>query len=234
MPEPNSRIQAVQERIGYTFLKEELLIEALTHPSAVKEGRSRGPDNQRLEYLGDAVLQLAVSHMLLLRFPESGEGDLSFLRAEMVRRENLAEVAGAIMLPDLVIVGPSLGSAPSVARDTVAADALEAILGAVYLDGGWDSAVVLVDELFTQIPEPGQALKGSKSALQEIIQGRFSGDIPEYEVLEDINGASETRFRARVYHQGRFLGDGIGRSKKRAEEAAAQKALESFEEEKPT
>jgi ribonuclease-3 len=163
----------VQDRIGYTFGSEELLLEALTHPSAVKEGRSHGPDNQRLEYLGDAVLQLAVSHMLLLRFPESGEGDLSFMRAEMVRRENLAEVASTAQLPDLVIVGPSLGSAPSVARDTVAADALEALLGAVYLDGGWERSVELVNEIFTQIPEPGQALKGSKSALQEIIQGRF-------------------------------------------------------------
>ena len=230
MSEPGNRIQAVQERIGYTFLREELLLEALTHPSAVKEGRSRGPDNQRLEYLGDAVLQLAVSHMLVIRFPESDEGDLSFLRAEMVRRENLAEVASAAMLPDYIIVGPSLGSAPIVARDTVAADALEALLGAVYLDGGWDKAVELVKELFTQVPEPGQALKGSKSALQEIIQGRFNGDVPEYEVLEDTNGASDTRFRARVYHRGRFLGDGIGRSKKRAEEAAALKALESFEE----
>jgi ribonuclease III len=212
------------------FGSEELLLEALTHPSAVKEGRSHGPDNQRLEYLGDAVLQLAVSHMLLLKFPDSGEGDLSFMRAEMVRRENLAEVAGEAGIPDLVIVGPSLGSAPSVARDTVAADALEALLGAVYLDGGWGRAVELVEEIFTQIPEPGQALKGSKSALQEIIQGRFNGDVPQYEISEDTNGSSDTRFSAKVYHRGRYLGSGTGRSKKRAEEAAALKALEEMEE----
>lgn len=231
MPEPSSWIQSIQDRIGYKFENEDLLIEAMTHPSAVKEGKSRGPDNQRLEYLGDAVLQLAVSHMLVLRFPESGEGDLSFLRAEMVRRENLAEVAAAAQLPGFIIVGPSLGSAPSVARDTVSADALEALLGAVYLDGGWDMAVGLVDELFTQIPEPGQALKGTKSSLQEIIQGRFGGDVPEYEVTEDTNGTSDNRFLARVYHRDRFLGDGTGRSKKRAEEAAALKALENFKDE---
>ena len=101
MPELLGWIQSVQEKIGYVFLNEELLVEAMTHPSAVKEGKSRGPDNQRLEYLGDAVLQLAVSHMLLMRYPESGEGDLSFLRAEMVRRENLAESPGQLSFPHL-------------------------------------------------------------------------------------------------------------------------------------
>ncbi|MDF1536863.1 MAG: ribonuclease III [bacterium] len=226
-----SLVRLVQERIGYTFKNEALLAEALTHPSAVKEGRSRGPDNQRLEYLGDAVLQLAVSHMLVIRFPESGEGDLSFLRAEMVRRENLAEVAAASGIPELVLMGPSLESAPTVAHDTVAADALEALLGAVYLDGGWDNTVQLVEELFTRIPEPGGMLKGAKSSLQEIIQGRFGGEVPEYEVAEDTNGCSDSRFTARVFHRGRFLGEGIGRSKKRAEEAAAMKALAGFEEE---
>jgi ribonuclease-3 len=231
VPEAGDRIQIVQERIGYAFGNEALLIEAMTHPSAVKEGRSRGLDNQRLEYLGDAVLQLAVSHMLIVRYPESGEGDLSFLRAEMVRRENLAEVATASGIPELVLVGSSLESAPKVARDTVAADALEALLGAVYLDGGWDRTVEVVEKLFTEIPEPGQKLKGTKSSLQEIIQGRFGGEVPDYEVVEDVNGTSESRFTARVFHRGRFLGEGIGRSKKRAEEAAAMKALEGFEEE---
>lgn len=216
------------ERMGYSFRDPELLTEAITHPSAVKEGKSRGPDNQRLEYLGDAVLQLAVSHLLMVRYPSAEEGDLSFLRAEMVRRENLADVAGEIGLMEMVKVGPSLESAPRVAGRTVAADALEALLGAVYLDGGWEEAYALVNSMFKEIPEPGQKLKGSKSSLQELIQARFNGEVPRYEVIENMVAAGEMRFTATVYHRDNYLGDGTGRSKKRAEEAAALKALEQF------
>lgn len=221
----------VVERMGYRFQSQELLSEAMTHPSAVKEGKCSGPDNQRLEYLGDAVLQLAVSHLLMERFPLAGEGDLSFLRAEMVRRENLADVAGVIGLMEMVKVGPSLESAPRVARRTVAADALEALLGAVYLDGGWEKAYKLITELFVDVPEPGQKLKGSKSSLQEFIQARFNGEVPRYEVEESESAAGEHRFSASVYHRDHYLGSGTGRSKKRAEEAAALQALKLIREE---
>ncbi len=221
-------VQMVSERMGYRFRREPLLLEAMTHPSAVKEGRCTGPDNQRLEYLGDAVLQLAVSHLLMQRYPLAGEGDLSFLRADMVRKENLADVAGEIGLMEMVQVGASLESAPDVARRTVAADALEALIGAVYMDGGWDHAFELVTFLFKEIPEPGQRLKGSKSSLQELIQARFNGEVPRYEVTENESAAGERRFLARVYHGEHFLGGGTGRTKKRAEEAAAKKALHQF------
>lgn len=217
--------------MGYSFENHELLAEAVTHPSAVKEGRSSGPDNQRLEYLGDAVLQLAVSHLLMDLYPLAGEGDLSFLRAEMVRRENLADVAAFSGLIDIIKVGPSLESAPRVARRTVAADALEALIGAVYLDGGWEKAFYLVKNLFTVVPEPGQKLKGSKSSLQELIQARFNGEVPRYEVTENESGTGDVRFSARVFHRDHYLGAGTGRSKKRAEEAAAKQALDQFEDE---
>ena len=218
-------VRIVEERLGYSFRNATLLEEALTHPSAVKEGKSTGPDNQRLEYLGDAVLQLVVSHLLIERFPEAGEGDLSFLRAELVRRENLADVALNMGILELVTVGPSLESAPQVARQTVAADALEALAGALFLDAGWDEARDAVVPLFNELPEPGDQLKGSKSALQEIIQGLFSGDVPKYEVIENRGQTGDDRFSARVYHRDRLLGEGTGRSKKRAEEAAAAEAL---------
>ena len=230
MDRQESSALKVMERMGYLFQSEELLAEAMTHPSAVKEGRCAGPDNQRLEYLGDAVLQLAVSHLLMMRYPHAEEGDLSFLRAEMVRRENLADVAGGIELMEMVQVGPSLESAPRVARRTVAADALEALIGAVYLDGGWEHSYELVTTLFTDVPEPGQELKGSKSSLQELIQARFNGEVPRYEITENDSATGDMRFSAKVYHRDHYLGDGTGRSKKRAEEAAALKALEQFRE----
>lgn len=216
--------------MGYSFINRKLLVEAVTHPSAVKEGRCPGPDNQRLEYLGDAVLQLAVSHLLMERYPSVEEGDLSFLRAEMVRKENLADVAGESGLIELVRTGPSLETAPAVARRTVAADALEALIGAVYLDGGWEQAFALVKALFKAVPEPGQQLKGSKSSLQELLQARFNGEVPRYEVDENSSATGDMRFLAKVYHREHYLGAGTGRSKKRAEEAAAQKALKQFEE----
>ena len=222
-------LEAVR-RMGYSFKNEGLLAEAVTHPSAVKEGRCKGPDNQRLEYLGDAVLQLAVSHLLIELYPLAGEGDLSFLRAEMVRRKNLADVAGESGLMEIIRVGQSLETAPSVARRTVAADALEALIGAVYLDGGWEQASTLVRNLFREVPEPGQKLKGSKSSLQELLQARFNGEVPRYEVTENESAGGEMRFLAKVYHRDHYLGTGTGRSKKRAEEAAAQSALEQFEE----
>ena len=220
----------IGERVEYSFKNEALLAQAITHPSAVKEGKCAGPDNQRLEYLGDAVLQLAVSHLLMMRYPLAGEGDLSFLRAEMVKKENLADVAGNMGLMEIVLVGSSLEAAPMVARRTVAADALEALIGAVYLDGGWENAYEVVTSLFSVVPQPGQRLKSPKSSLQEIIQARFQGEIPRYEVTENDSATGDLRFSARVYHREHYLGSGMGRTKKRAEEAAALKALEQFRE----
>lgn len=224
----NRAVGMIREKLGYAFENPSLLAEALTHPSAVKEGKSPGPDNQRLEYLGDAVLQLVVSSLLMERFPEAGEGDLSTLRAELVRRENLAELALGMDLIDFVRVGPSLESAPSVARETVAADAFEALAGALFLDGAWPRVRDALVPLFRDLPDPGQCLKGAKSTLQETIQGLFSGDVPSYEVTENLGQKDEERFFARVYHQHRLLGHGTGRSKKRAEEAAAAVALQNL------
>jgi len=218
-------VQGIREKLGFSFRDDNMLEMALTHPSAVKEGKSPGPDNQRLEYLGDAVLQLAVSQLLIARFPDAGEGDLSFLRAELVRKENLADVAMKMDLLSLVNVGPSLESAPEVAKQTVAADALEALAGAMFLDAGWTKARDALVPLFNELPEPGENLKGSKAALQEIIQGLFSGDVPSYDVTENKGQMGEKRFSARVFHGERLLGEGMGRSKKRAEEAAAASAL---------
>lgn len=221
-------LAALEGRIRYTFGDRGLLEEALTHPSAVKEGRSTGPDNQRLEFLGDAVLQLVVSDLLMGRFPDKDEGHLSLMRAELVRKEHLSVLADQVGLLDFVRTGPSLESAEKIAFNSVAADALEALLGAVFLDGGWVAAEMVTREIVGDLPEPDDDIKGHKSALQEIIQKRFGGEIPEYEVMENPGGKAEGRFQARVYHRKRLLGSGEGRSKKKAEEAAAHQALDGL------
>lgn len=224
----NPDVEGLEASLRYHFRDKKLLIEALTHPSAVKEGKSEGPDNQRLEFLGDAVIQLVVSHMLMVKFPGRDEGSLSFMRADVVRKENLAELAHGIDLLEHVVIGSSLDSAEAVAFESVAADALEAVLGAVFLDGGWQAARDVTGRIFIRLPEPDENLKGCKSALQESIQGRFNGEVPIYIVEENLQGGSEERFRARVYHGNRLLGSGSGRSKKKAEESAACEAVEKM------
>ena len=224
----NFDAEKLETSLGYRFKDEKLLREALTHTSAVKEGKSRGPDNQRLEFLGDAVIQLIVSQMLMVKFPEKDEGSLSFMRADVVRKENLAELAHGIELLGHVVVGSSLESAEPVAFESVAADALEAILGAVFMDGGWQAARDVTGRIFVRLPEPDENLKGFKSALQEIIQGRFNGEVPSYVVEENLKAGSNERFMARVYHGERLLGSGSGRSKKKAEESAASEAVDTL------
>ncbi len=218
----------LEERLGYAFYDRDLLTQALTHPSALKEGRSPGPDNQRLEFLGDAVLQLGVSHMLYRTHSDAREGALSFLRQELVRRESLAAMARRAGLRGEMIVGTSVETAGETGEDSVLADAMEAVLGAAYLDGGPDAAFFILERLLDRVPGPGGERKGGKSELQEHIQAEFGGEVPEYEVSEDPAAGEEERFYARVRHRGRLLGEGRGRSKKRAEEAAATAALEDL------
>lgn len=220
--------RGLEVAIGYRFHDTGLLEEAVTHPSAAQEGRSSGPDNQRLEFLGDAVLQLAVSQMLMEGFPELMEGDLSFMRAELVRKDSLADIGEELGLEGALKVGPSLEGAPRVGIRSILADSVEALVGAVFLDGGWEAARSFVLDVVGEPPAPGDGLKGTKSNLQEILQKNFNGDVPRYEVSDCPDGSSEGRFRAVVYHGDRILGTGLGRSKKRAEEAAARQALDNM------
>ncbi|GBE15737.1 MAG TPA: ribonuclease III [Proteobacteria bacterium] len=218
-------MQSIESLLGYSFRDKRLLTQALTHSSAVSEGRSDGPDYQRLEFLGDAVLQLVVSQVLMSRYPQRSEGDLSFIRSEIVRKETVADRGEKIGILDHVITGASLASAENAAFRTLAAETVEALLGAVFLDGGWDAARGVTILVLGDLPNPGDGLKGAKSHLQEIIQSRFDGDVPTYTVEEVNRGVPENRFRAAVFHAKRLLGTGLGRSKKRAEESAAEKAL---------
>ncbi len=228
MPELIRELGVLEERIGYTFSDGRLLQEALTHPSAVKEGKFEGPDNQRLEFLGDAVLQLVASDLLMRHFEDEDEGHLSFMRAELVRKENLSILADRLGLLEFIRWGPSLESAEEVAFISISADALEAVLGAIFLDGGWAAAREVTREIIGVLQKPDEDMKGLKSVLQEIIQKRFGGEVPEYVVQENPEGNSENRFLARVFHRNRLLGAGEGRSKKKAEEAAAHQALDSL------
>ncbi len=219
-------MSAFEDRLGYAFRDPALLREALTHRSAVKEGRSCGPHYQRLEFLGDAVVQLIVSRRLFFEHPGADEGALSFLRQDLVRSESLAAMAERLGVKEELVAGNSAGVMGRAGEISVLGDVMEALLGAVFLDGGLPEAEKVLLAVLPQGPLPDEEeRKGVKSALQERIQKAFDGEVPAYETDEDSCAGEEDRYRARVYHRGRLLGEGRGRNKKRAEEAAARDAL---------
>ena len=218
----------LEGRIGYRFRERTLLDEALTHRSALNESAERRrQDNERLEFLGDAVLGLMVASLLLERFPLKREGELSRLRASLVGEAPLATLARSLELGKFLVMGKGERLTGGADRTSILADAFEALLAAVYLDGGSDAATRLVKELFSPLL-PAEAFhtvgRDYKTALQELAQARF-GEVPEYR-LDAVTGPPHDRqFTISVILHHETLGEGEGGSKKEAAQAAAQVAL---------
>lgn len=205
------------------------LDEALTHPSYANEHRDEGRDNQRLEFLGDAVLGLCVSELLMDRFREAHEGDLSLMRATLVNADALAQWARVADLAGALRLGRGADAAGERQQVNVLADAVEAIVGAVYIDLGLESArslaAAIVGEPLERMasgPPPG---RDPKSELQERVQAR-GGTSPKYRLIEAIGPDHSREFVVAVDVDGEVLGAGRGRSKKSAEKDAARSALE--------
>jgi ribonuclease III len=211
-------IIALENALQYHFHNRELLRLALTHPSC-------GPENnQRLEFLGDAVLQLAMSDIVYANHPEQEEGGMTFLRARMVREETLCEVARHLNLGQYLRMDHGCEITGGRARPAVLADAMEAVLAAVYLDAGFETAAGLVRTLWPREQEVSMPVTDNKTALQELLQGRGLPS-PEYQTLAEEGPAHLRVFTVAVYTQGQEAGRGQGNSKKRAEQAAAGEAL---------
>ncbi len=215
----------IEERVGHVFTDPDLRDRALTH-------RSLGShNNERLEFLGDAVLGLFVAEQLYTRFPEVEEGDLSRLRATLVNRDTLAEVAASIGLGDFLKLGSGERKSGGRRRDSILADALEALIGAVYLDGGYEAAKDVVNRLFSDriaaVPDPHE-LKDPKTRLQEYLQARGL-ERPHYEVLEESGAAHARQFRVRCRVPDYSVdAEGSGRSRRKAEQSAATAMLEAL------
>jgi ribonuclease-3 len=217
----------VEKTLGYKFRNPLLLAEALTHPSLAYESRRPHFDNQRLEFLGDAVLQLVLTEELFRMFPEFPEGRLTKLRARLVSRRALAGFAGDLELGEFVMLGKGEETSGGRKRLSTLADAFEALVGAVYLDGGPLSArqVVLrvcggaVQEL-TESPEE----RNPKGELQECLQA-ISATAPCYKIVSESGPDHRKVFQAEVIWRGLHLGIGRGKSKKDAEARAASDAL---------
>jgi ribonuclease-3 len=220
----------LQSRLGYTFRRSDLLSLALTHPSVAHESAGSAQHNQRLEFLGDSVLGLVVTNELYEKFTGFGEGPLTKARAQLVNRRTLAAQARRLDLGAYLILSRGEELSGGRARQSALADSLEAVVGAIFLDGGYDAARSFVLQCFRdgfgelkEIPN----LDNPKGELQETLQSN-SNQPPEYE-LTSVSGPDHDRlFECRVKHCGVELARGLGKSKKEAESMAALAALRNL------
>jgi ribonuclease III len=223
-----SDLEALQTRLGYHFRDGNLLRLSLTHPSLAYEAPGITPHNQRLEFLGDAVLGLVLTEELYEKFPNCEEGPLTKARAQMVNRRTLAEEARRLDLGECLLLSRGEESSGGRQRPSSLADAYEALVGAIFLDCGYEAAQDFILSCFrdafgqlTEIPN----LENPKGELQELLQAQ-SPDAPQYQVAS-IRGPDHDRvFECVVFHHGTELGRGQGKNKKAAESQAAQAALE--------
>jgi len=224
--------RGLEERLGHPFRDPHLLVRALTHRSAAREqGLPPEETNERLEFLGDAVIQLIVSDLLVARHPRATEGDLSRWRARLVCQPSLAAAATALGLGDDLHLGEGEARSGGRQKESLLCAVYEAVVGALYLDGGMEAARRLVHLHLAGGAADPEALESgwdAKGRLQEVTQGRYRL-LPRYEVVEASGPDHAPHFRVAVWLGERHLGDGDGGSKKGAEQAAAARALEALE-----
>jgi ribonuclease III len=218
-------LDSLVKQLGYQFKTPALLSQALTHRSF------SGNNNERLEFLGDSVLNFIVAHQLYLRFPKLPEGDLSRLRAQLVKEATLSQIAFSLNIGDALKLGEGELKSAGWRRPSILADALEAIIGAVYSDGGFASAEALVLSLYQEKLahiDPKMIDKDAKSQLQEYLQGR-KVDLPDYNVVSIEGEAHAQTFKiACVIEKLNITTVGEGTSRRIAEQQAAQLALEEI------
>jgi len=216
-------MDALEKKIGYTFNDRSLLERALTHSSYSNENRGNALDsNQRLEFLGDSVLGLAAAIHLYHQNPHLQEGDLTRTRAELVCERSLAAAAGVIGLGEHLRLGRGEETSGGRSRPSILADAMESVIGAVYLDGGEDAAHALVARFI--LTEKPKKLSDYKTELQEIIQ-RERDNTLSYRLVSESGPDHMKVFSVEVLHNGSVIGGGEGGSKKEAEQNAAKAAL---------
>ena len=218
-------IRELEQITGHDFRCFELLVRSMRHSSYVNEhGMMRENCNERLEFLGDAVLELVSSQFLYEQYPEKPEGDLTRLRASLVCEPALAFSAKAIGLPSFLLLGKGEEATGGRGRDSIVSDALEAVIGALYLDGGLEIARAFILKYILDDVEHKQLFYDSKTRLQEEIQ-KTPGNVISYEIPGTIGPDHDRRFRAVVKLNGEIIGEGEGRTKKAAEQQAAYQAL---------
>lgn len=226
------RLKLLEKNLDYRFSTKSLLKKALTHKSYANEKRLDAIDhNERLEFLGDAVLELVVSHLLMDNYPEAPEGELSKLRASIVNEKTLANVAVEHELGDFLYLGKGEEIGSGRFKPSLLANALEAVLGAIYIDRGFKKAFKVIKrialELFEQVGQEG-FYKDYKTQLQERAQILFK-TVPKYKLVGETGPDHDKTFEVNLMIRGELFGVGSGKSKKNAEQNAAKQALDALE-----
>jgi ribonuclease-3 len=225
-------LDEIQRRLGYRFRRMSLLVEALTHKSYINEASaSEEADNERLEFLGDAVLNLVMSAHLVEAFPGATEGELSKVRSRLVSEETLSHAARRLELGAALRLGRGEQMTQGYDKPSILADALEAVLAGVYLDGGLDAATACIKSVFEEELLSCDRSRGAKAdfktSLQEICQRDFDA-LPHYRTIQESGPDHEKIFEVEILIRGDRYGVGAGKSKKEAEQAAARQALEKL------
>ena len=218
----------LRRKLGYTFKDPELLLQAFRHSSYVNEQLDRElSDNERLEFLGDAVLDLAVSDLLMRVFQDSEEGDLSKYRAMVVDETGLCQVALSLRLGDYLLLGKGEEQTGGREKPSILADTMEALLGAIYLDAGFDKVMGVIQRLFSPLLErvdTKEMLHDYKSLLQEYTQQTYK-TLPKYSLVEESGPAHDKTFKVVLTINGEIMAEGKGKSKKEAEQKVAREAF---------
>ena len=225
-------MKSLEEKLGYTFQDKSLLENALTHSSCANESKGRLHSNERLEFLGDSILGMVVAEHLYRNHPDLPEGELTRTRAALVCDESLVEVAHDLGLGDYLKLGKGEEAGGGRTRPSIRADAVEAVLAAVYLDGGIGSARKIIQKyILSREIEGLNSQRDYKTALQELIQ-RESGQSLKYRLTGSEGPDHDKRFFVEVDLNGQPVGAGKGRSKKEAEQMAAKAAIAKLNEKK--
>jgi ribonuclease-3 len=221
-------IQQLYERLGYIFNDPELLAQAFRHSSYVNERKESDlNDNERLEFLGDAVLALAISHILMENYEGASEGDLSKYRAIVVNEKGLCQIATELGLGNYLLLGKGEELTDGRGKPSILADTMESLLGAIYLEAGFDRTKEIIHRLFLPLIKEiksGNMNYDYKSMVQEHTQEAYRS-LPEYILMEESGLAHDKTFRVALLLNGKTLAEGIGKSKKEAEQRAAREAF---------
>lgn len=219
------RVKELEEKIGYVFQDKSLIERALMHSSYTNEKHLKKYEcNERLEFLGDAVLELVSSSYLFKEFPKVSEGELTKTRASMVCEPSLAMCARDIGLGDYLLLGKGEEATGGRKRDSITSDAMEALIGAIYLDGGFTSAKEFIHHYILTDLENKKLFYDSKTILQEIVQANMTGNV-SYELISEEGPDHNKTFEVEAKIGGKAWGRGKGSSKKAAEQQAAYEAI---------
>ena len=220
----NRDLKELEVKIGYTFQNKELMENAMRHSSYANETRKKLKDNERLEFLGDAVLELSSSEFIFENYPAMPEGDMTKLRASIVCEPTLAQCAAVIELGSFLRLGKGEELTGGRFRDSIVSDAMEALIGAIYLDGGFASAKEFIHRFILQDLENKKLFYDSKTILQEIVQAHFKETI-SYRLTGEEGPDHNKSFHVAVFIGETEYGVGTGRTKKAAEQDAAYQSI---------